>query len=87
MPDATNMVLRTVYLPVDMDDALRSVSFYERCPKAGIMRHFIYGGLGSYFDNKQWRELKLAALLQLEEKGMRTFSGDLEVMRQSTKPR
>ena len=39
------MVLRSINLPADMDEQLRSLAFQLRRPKADLMRYFINAGL------------------------------------------
>ncbi len=43
--DDENMVLRTVYLPRELDDHLRSVAFTNEVSKGNLMRELISEGL------------------------------------------
>ena len=45
-PAARPMVLRSINLPAEMDEQLRSLAFYLRRPKADLMRHFVRLGFG-----------------------------------------
>jgi hypothetical protein len=46
MADANaSMVMRSVYLPPDMDEALRNLAFQLRLSKADLIRAFVAGGL------------------------------------------
>ncbi|HZU51573.1 MAG TPA: CopG family transcriptional regulator [Sphingomicrobium sp.] len=42
-----NMVLRTVYLPLDLDRELRQLAFSRDVSKADLIRDFIHQGLGN----------------------------------------
>lgn len=42
---ARPMVLRSVNLPPEMDDELRTMAFALRCPKADLIRFFIDRGM------------------------------------------
>jgi hypothetical protein len=44
----TNLVLRSLYLPRELDDALRSVAFHENCTKSTLMRLMLASGLDDY---------------------------------------
>ncbi len=45
MADSKAMVLRSVHLPPEMDDRLRSLAFVLRCSKADLIRNFVGRGL------------------------------------------
>jgi hypothetical protein len=48
MADTTpSMVMRSVYLPPDMDEALRNLAFQLRLSKADLIRAFVVGGLNN----------------------------------------
>jgi Ribbon-helix-helix protein, copG family len=42
-----SMVMRSVYLPPDMDEALRNLAFQLRLSKADLIRAFVAGGLNN----------------------------------------
>lgn len=46
--DQPLMVLRSFYLPPDMDEALRNIAFTEHRTKADVIRQFIEAGLQQY---------------------------------------
>jgi hypothetical protein len=41
-----NMVLRTVYLPPELDEALRRQAFHSRRSKGDLIREYVARGLG-----------------------------------------
>lgn len=43
--DTRNMVLRTVFLPPDLDDQLRNVAFNQKMSKGDLIRALIVYGL------------------------------------------
>lgn len=47
------MVLRSINLPADMDEQLRSLAFQLRRPKADLVRYFINVGLTQFTRNME----------------------------------
>lgn len=48
MADVENMVLRTIYLPLEVDRELKSIAFSRDVSKAELMRGFILQGLARF---------------------------------------
>ena len=66
MSDAS-MVLRSVYLPTGLDEALRVTAFVERCSKSLVIRHFLREGLEGYINKRaQTKSPVLSHLLNNE---------------------
>ena len=62
--DEKGMVLRSVYVPLPMDEELRSLAFKLRVTKSQLVRYFVHGGLEWYrkTDERMRDELFAAAL-------------------------
>jgi hypothetical protein len=41
------MVMRSLHMPRELEDRLKSLAFQLGCPKADLMRHFVERGLAS----------------------------------------
>ena len=78
---SNSMVMRTIHLPLEVDEALRSIGFYEKCAKSALIRHFVYRGLANYFEKKLWLKKELADFISKEEEFPRNYAKDLELMR------
>jgi hypothetical protein len=93
--NARALVLRSINLPVDIDEQLRMLSFALRRPKADLMRWFIQQGLNGLRDRLQKgsssevdrisAEIASSSTQSYSERELEARERDLEAMQRAIK--